>query len=292
MKQKLLLNLVSNEARICSGFINFKTCLTLIKSAMVAIAFFATIVAAKGQNILQNSGFEEWSESQPVMWHGDKSTISQINVKQVGTPRTGLLGLNLINTSTIVHQRYTSENYFLDTSKGYQLTYYVKGVGRIRNSFYDGEQSYSGFCSYSEYLAVDGDTWQEVIYRFRPGKQTLTGQLNVQIVFSILGTDATTGLIVDDVSLLELSPTKILTKSVSSKIFVKNPVRDNIELVAPDAVTSVSVYSLTGSVLVQVSSDNDDKEITIPAKKIAKGVYVVVVKLKDGTSVTTKVVKQ
>jgi len=247
--------------------------------------------SVSAQNIIENPGFEDWTENQPAYWFGDKSTLAQSNAMQVMDAKSGSYSLKIVN-STVSHKRYSSQGYMLDVTKKYELVYYVKGVGQIRNSFYDGETGYGGIAAYSDYQAIDNlNEWTKISYVFQPGKTTTSGQLSVQVIFSIFSTDVTSGLLIDDVTLKEFVPTATNQRTSNAKIAVYRLNADEIKLSTSTATTSVTVVNATGNSVIIVMTDNDDKEITIPVKKIASGVYIVVVKLADGTQVTTKFIK-
>lgn len=262
------------------------------KCVIVTIFFvFGVNWNANAQNILENAGFEEWEGNVPVKWFGDKSTLAKSNAMQDRDSKSGNFSLKLVNSKDS-HLRYSSQSYLLDAAKEYELVYYVKGVGKIRNSFFDGETGYSGIAAYSTYQEIDNlIDWQQISYRFTPGKTTVTGQLNVQVIFSIQSTDAISGLLIDDVTLKEYMPTAIHQRTSNAKISVYRPNSDVIKVATSTGATSVTVVNATGNVVITVAAENDDKEITIPVKKIASGVYIVVVKLVDGTQVTTKIIK-
>jgi hypothetical protein len=247
--------------------------------------------SAQSQNIIENPSFEAWDGNQPANWFGDKSTLAQSNAMQVMDAKSGSYSLKIINT-TATHKRYSSQSYLLDVTKEYELVYYVKGVGQIRNSFYDGETGYGGIAAYSGYQAIDNlNEWTKISYRFQPGKTTTSGQLSVQIIFSVISTDATSGILIDEVSLKHYTSTAVSQRNSNAKIAIYRPNADVIKVTTPTAATSVTVVNATGNSVIIVMTENEDKEITIPVKKITSGVYIVVVKLADGTQVTTKFIK-
>lgn len=247
--------------------------------------------SVNAQNIIVNPSFEEWDGNQPAYWFGDRSNLAPSNAMQVMDAKAGSFSLKILNATT-THKRYSSQSYMLDVTKEYELVYYVKGVGQIRNSFYDGETGYGGIAAYSDYQAIDNlNEWTKISYRFQPGKTTTSGQLNVQVIFSVLSTDATSGLLIDEVALARYTPTAVNQRNSNAKIALYRPNSEVIKVTTSTAATSVTFVNATGNSVITVMTESEDKEITIPVKKIASGVYIVVVKLADGTQVTTKFIK-
>jgi len=262
-----------------------------VLSATIMLFLLCFNRSVSAQNIIENPGFEDWTGNQPAYWFGDKSTLAQSNAMQVMDAKSGSYSLKIVN-STVSHKRYSSQGYMLDVTKKYELVYYVKGVGQIRNSFYDGETGYGGIAAYSDYQAIDNlNGWTKISYVFQPGKTTTSGQLNVELIFSVLSTDATSGLLIDEVSLKQYTPTAVSQRNSNAKIALYRLNSDVIKVTTSTAATSVTVVNATGNSVIIVMTENEDKEITIPVKKIASGVYIVVVKLADGTQVTTKFIK-
>jgi len=262
-----------------------------VLSATIMLFLLCFNKSVSAQNIIENPSFEEWDGNQPANWFGDKSTLAKSNAMPMTDAKSGDYCLKLLNTFE-TYKRFTTQSYLLDASKEYELVYYVKGVGQISNSFYDGEQKYKGFYGYPKWIAIDNlNEWQKITFGFNPGKVTTSGSLNVEVIIAIRSTDENTGLLIDDVTLKELVPTAINQRTSNAKIVVYRPNSEVIKVTTSTAATSVTVVNATGNSVIIVMADNDDKEITIPVKKIASGIYIIVVKLADGTQVTTKFIK-
>ena len=267
-----------------------KKCTNSTKILTITLFLLAEIMQLSAQNLISNSGFEEWNDSKPINWYGDKTTFAQKCATQCNIARSDNYSLKLINPSTD-HKRYTPAAYKLDVTQNYLLTYYIKGKGSVRNTFYDKEQTSFGFCAYPDYTLINSNDWVMLSYSFKPGITTTSGTLDVEIVFSVKQTDETEGLLIDDVSLVATSSTAINHNTSVKKLSFYYRSKDDLSISATSPIRNVTLYSTTGVEMATVQSDSGDKEITIPVKKITSGLYVAVVKLQDGTIQTIKLIK-
>ncbi|MBN2693900.1 lamin tail domain-containing protein, partial [bacterium] len=139
-----------------------------------------TVNAGANNNIIQNGGFEIWTNesSNADNWGGSK-TSSSVSIKYTTSTNSGSNAAQLTNTSA-THKRFTTVAQDID-SGSYSCTYYVRGKGQIRNAYGWGASSYS---TYSSYSVIDSDTWSQITYDF-----TLASNLTAfELIFSFHST--------------------------------------------------------------------------------------------------------
>src|SRR5690606_20480885 len=130
------------------------------------LLFLSASMLLSAQNILQNGSFEDWTDGVPDFWNGSKTNISLSKVLESSDAQDGSKSVELINDAS-GHKRFTSQGYNLNPNSTYTLTFYAKGSGEVRNSFYNGnpDSTGSGFATYSPYTTVNS-SWQKVTYVF------------------------------------------------------------------------------------------------------------------------------
>lgn len=139
-------------------------------------------------SVLQNQGFESWDNNLPQYWFGSASSIAEASVYQSAEAHSGEYSCRLVRTQK-GHVRFSSASLAL-TAGLYRLSYYVKGGGCIRNSYYNG----ASYASYSDYDTLSNDQqWKYKVYEFELKKDA-----DVQLLYSLCSTD-TVGLFIDDV---------------------------------------------------------------------------------------------
>ncbi|SES30740.1 chitobiase/beta-hexosaminidase C-terminal domain-containing protein [Salipaludibacillus aurantiacus] len=118
---------------------------------------------------LANGSFENWADGLPVNWFGQSSNIAQSRVNQSDEAYEGDSSVQLVNTSTS-HNRFTSEAYAMEAGVTYEVSFWVKGNGEIRNAMYAPGYHGNNYSNYSAYTFVDGDEWQQVTWEYEaPG---------------------------------------------------------------------------------------------------------------------------
>lgn len=158
-------------------------------AVLVCTALGLTSLWAQNAVSLQNTGFEFWQDDLPLSWFGSSSNIPKASVSKSTEAYSGNYSCCLLRTQK-THIRFGSEAVSL-TAGNYQLSYFVKGNGCIRNSIYNG----TSYAAYSDYDTLVGSAWKQIEYAF-----VLKKEAEVQLLFSLCQTD-TIGLFIDDVSL-------------------------------------------------------------------------------------------
>lgn len=146
------------------------------------------------RNILENGGFEEWSDGRPILWIGEATSLSvdAIQMTSVGQ-HGGDHAVRLTNASDN-HRRFSTAGYHMEPGD-YRCTYWVRGSGSIRNAHYHGLEG-NGFSSYESYVDIADDSWRQLSYEFRLPSDTDVFEL----IFSLQLTDSSAGdLELDDV---------------------------------------------------------------------------------------------
>lgn len=171
----------------------FRTAILLVTLLFGAVPSFGAV------DILQNGSFEDWSGETPTAWNGTTTNISASGVAKSSDARTGSNALALTVTSD-KHKRYTTQTYRLTPGVEYAFSYWVKGEGEVRNANVLG-QTYS---TYTDYNKINSTEWSQITYSFN-----VTAEGDYEIIFSVRNT-ASTGLIIDDVELIDPSSETVL----------------------------------------------------------------------------------
>lgn len=206
------------------------------------LAFLGASLALSAQNLLTNGSFEEWTDGKPDAWFGDKTNIAASKIAESSDAQDGSKSLILIN-DTSSHKRFTSQPINLTQNSSYTLTYYIKGEGEVRNSFFNGnpDSSGSGFASYSPYISANNEEWQAVTYTFET-EEDVTG---MEIIFSVRNTSEE-GVLIDNAILVEGGEIEVID------------VANIAELRAGS--TAGTVYRLTGDALLTYAIENRNQK--------------------------------
>ncbi len=138
----------------------------------------------QGDDIIVNGSFEVWTAGLPDGWVGAETSLASDSFAEDSSDaHDGLKSCQLIN-STDSHKRFTTAATSLPRGR-YHCSYWVRGVGEIRNARYDGDYS-----SYSSYTAIDTDLWDEVRYDFNVAADVTDV---FELVFSVRNTVASRG---------------------------------------------------------------------------------------------------
>ncbi|MFA5620187.1 MAG: T9SS type A sorting domain-containing protein [Weeksellaceae bacterium] len=195
------------------------------------LLFLSVSMFLGAQNILQNGSFENWTDGKPDSWFGSKTNIAASSVVESSEAQDGSKSVALINTGSS-HKRFTTEGYDLTPNTSYTLTFYIKGVGDVRNAFYNGndDSTGQGYSAYSAYTAAT-DSWEPVTYTFETSED-VTG---VQIIISVRNTGEE-GVLIDNAMMTEGGEIEITEVSTIA------------ELRAGE--TGSQIYKLTGDALL------------------------------------------
>ena len=146
------------------------------------------------------SGAEAWTDSLPDDFVGSKTNLPLSGVGQVdANPHSGTYAVRLANATT-THKRFTTQSVTVVEGETYDITFWVRGQGDIRVGLYDGRPgTSSGYSPYNpqNYVAISGNTWQEVTLSVVAGNDT-TG---AEFIFSVRSTVAPEHLVIDDVNI-------------------------------------------------------------------------------------------
>lgn len=135
-------------------------------------------VEPTGKNLLENAGFEDWTDGVPNAW---KSTNSASNAKltQSTEARSGKLAVS-VGFDEKYAKRLASKEYVLKAGT-YTFALYVKGDGQVRPGYaiVEANGSIAGGDSYKygSYTSTTADEWTKVTYEF-----TLTEQTKVNLI--------------------------------------------------------------------------------------------------------------
>lgn len=156
-----------------------------IKTLMLMLMTFITCTAFAQIN--SNSGFESWTGGFPDGWKGSKTNITNNSIVQVTDAHTGNYACMLKTTTT--HKRFTTQPMALVANQQYTITYWVKGVGKIRTCLYD-----DNYNTYNAYHFVNSDTYIQFVDTVKSDVDVTNGEF----IFSVVDSTGNDSLIIDD----------------------------------------------------------------------------------------------
>lgn len=190
--------------------------------------------------VLENADFENWVDSIPVAWYGGTSNIDSSAVSPSEDAYSGKFACCLVKTQK-THARFSSQPFPLKEGY-YQLTYYAKGKGDIRNSYFKGKS----YDAYSEYVSLSEKEWTKIDYIFHV-KADLD---SVELIFSVASTSKE-GVLIDALSLQTTEkPTALLSASVDNMQIAS---RDEQVFVDVKQSCTLQVFDVLGRLVLQES---------------------------------------
>ncbi len=157
---------------------------------MFALFSFCALTLQAETIPLTNAGFEAWTDSLPDAWYGSTSNIDSSAVKPSEDAYEGMYSCCLVKTQK-THARFSSQVMPLKAGY-YQLSYYAKGKGDVRNTFHKG----TSYDAYSEYTTLSSDEWRKIDYVF----QVKADLDSAQLIFSVASTSKE-GILIDALNL-------------------------------------------------------------------------------------------
>ncbi|NTW32543.1 MAG: T9SS type A sorting domain-containing protein [Bacteroidetes bacterium] len=109
------------------------------------------------------SGFENWTTTAPIKptdWVGTKTSLGSDSIFQVTTGAHGGTYACKLQNRTSTHKRFTTQAVAITAGKSYTITFWAKGHGEIRTSYWKGAGSGGDqYGAYNAYIIVNSDTW-------------------------------------------------------------------------------------------------------------------------------------
>jgi hypothetical protein len=162
------------------------------------LAFAAAFTFSAHAQVIFQSGFEDWTGAAPDDWMGSKTNIAASDVLQVtDNPHSGTYAVQLVNATTS-HKRFTTGPLTVEDGVTYTVTFWVRGEGEIRLGLFDGRPG-NGYATYTSYVDVTGNTWQEVELTMAAANDTT----EAEFILSVVNTVAPEHIVVDDVTIEE-----------------------------------------------------------------------------------------
>lgn len=201
------------------------------------LLFLGATLALSAQNLLTNGSFESWTDGKPDGWFGSKTNIAVSKAIESADAQDGAKSLNLINTGSS-HKRFTSQPFNLTADTAYTLTYYIKGEGEVRNSFFNGniDSNGGGYATYSPYTTASG-SWQQVTYTF----ETDVDVTDMEMIFSVRNTSEE-GILIDNAVLVQGGEVTVIEVSTIAELRA--------------GTVGSTIYELTGEALLTYTVTN------------------------------------
>ena len=214
------------------------------------------------QITLANADFEEWNwnDSVPLQWLG---TTSNIDVNAVTPDRdaySGNYACRLVKTQK-THARFSSQTLALKAGN-YQLSYYAKGSGNVRNSYHKG----TSYDPYSEYTALSENEWKKIDYTF----EVKADIDSAEIIFSVASTSKD-GILIDALSLQTVAKveTALSEHTVDALKFMVS--KENLSVDAAQAC-QLQVFDVLGKKVLE-----NTLSVGVNSFSLESGLYLVLV---------------
>lgn len=236
---KQLYNLKTKTMKHFFSYVNLCQPSDCRKSVALCLLMFFACLSLRAEVItLENADFEQWNDSIPVAWYGETSNIDSSAVVPSEDAYAGKYACRLIKTQK-THARFSSHAFPLKAGY-YQLSYYAKGEGDIRNSYYKG----SSYDAYSEYVSLSGNEWKKIDYVF----QVKSDLKAVELIFSVASTSKE-GVLIDALSLQTTEkPNALEAVSMQHLTFATQEGKLLVEAYQP---CRLQLYDVLGQMLVQ-----------------------------------------
>lgn len=207
----------------------------------ITLFAFATLLAMPMQaQVIFESGFEDWTGNSPDDWFGARTNIAASGVSQVDADvHGGTYSVRLTKEGT-GHQRFSTQSVTVADGQGYSVNFWVRGEGQIRLGLYDGRSIGSGYAPYTPYVNVTGNTWTEVTLEVTAAMDAT----NAEFILSVQSTVAPEHLVVDDVTISEVTITPPPTVTIQEIQETQAP-DGSSPLVGQTVVTSGVVTAIT-----------------------------------------------
>jgi hypothetical protein len=207
----------------------------------ITLFAFATLLAMPMQaQVIFESGFEDWTGNTPDDWFGVRTNIAASGVSQVDADvNGGTFAVRLTKEGT-GHQRFSTQSVTVSDGQGYSVNFWVRGQGQIRLGLYDGRSIGSGYAPYTQYVNVTGNTWTEVTLEVTAAMDAT----NAEFILSVQSTVAPEHLVVDDVTISEVTITPPPTVTIQEIQETQAP-DGSSPLVGQTVVTSGVVTAIT-----------------------------------------------
>ena len=155
-------------------------------------------IGTVGAQIFQND-LEAWTGNVPTGMVGARTNLSADSIfLETENPHGGTSAARL-QLADDGHKRFTTQPVTVVAGTPYEITFWVRGTGRIRTNIYDGRPTDSGYGLYNPYVDLVASDWQEVT-------QTVTATMNTAVaefIFSIVSTEGPTHIVIDDITIEE-----------------------------------------------------------------------------------------
>lgn len=219
--------------------------------------FGATIAMnAQTENLITNSGFEEWSDSKPTDWI-ESTSVSNATVEQSTDAHTGNYSVVVKGTSSS-NKRFASKKYTLAAGT-YVISAYVKTNGSEAGHYRLGyvkvtaDNKADGSYNYDDDAAQAAPTsWTEATFEF-----TLQEESTISILIMNNKNGKGASFLVDDFTLTaKEGGAEEIEQSTIAEVIASEPAKAKVEgtIVATYAVGFL-VNDGTGSILAYLGSD-------------------------------------
>jgi hypothetical protein len=179
---------------------------------LVATVLASQIVVAQ----LFTSSFETWTAGMPDGWGGSATHSVDLQIVESNDAQSGSRSCQLVVANGASHRRFSTTTLSVTNATVYQVSFWVKGSGEIRTGLLREPSTYQ---AYNSYIQVSSSTWTNYTQTITAG-----GTGNAQFIFSVINTAAPDHLLIDNVSISEVT---VNTVSIYDIQYTTNPNGDS-----------------------------------------------------------------
>ena len=168
-----------------------------MRNITLTTALLLAGMAAQAQVVFQ-SGLENWTAGVPTDMFGSKTSFVADSIFQETTNVHGGTSAVRLQLSSGTHRRFTTQALAVTAGTAYDISFWVRGRGRVRTNIYDGRPDASGYGTYNPYVDLtDGSTWQQVTQSVTCTNSGPVGEF----IFSVISTVGPEHIVIDDITI-------------------------------------------------------------------------------------------
>lgn len=165
----------------------------------ITLSALLLLAGASAQAQIFQSDLEAWTDGAPDGFIGARTNLATDSIFQETEDVHGGTYAVRLQLSSGTHKRFTTTVQSVTAGATYDITFWVRGSGKVRTNIYDGRTDASGYGPYNAYVELVDADWQEVTQTVTAAVTTAEGEF----IFSVFETEAPSHIVIDDVTISE-----------------------------------------------------------------------------------------
>lgn len=165
----------------------------------ITLSALLLLAGASAHAQIFQSDLEAWTDGAPDGFMGARTNIAADSVFQETENVHGGSSAVRLQLSSGSHKRFTTVAQNVTAGATYEITFWVRGSGKVRTNIYDGRADGSGYGPYNTYVELAASDWQEVTQSVTAAMTTT----EAEFIFSVIETVGPEHIVIDDVTIGE-----------------------------------------------------------------------------------------